>query len=209
MALNPWLEISVNDYINHMSSPEVRQYQMIKECFKTALYRYNPQTIFVPGCTVGNGFEHIDWQKIKKVVALDINNEYLNVLRSSYPEKEKLQIVNDDLLNFTADGSNFDLIFAALLFEYINVQSSLKKIKELMHKTSTLFSILQLPSKVHSKVTRTKYKSLEKLNSLMHLVDVNEFHQEIIRTGLYIKRSEQKTLKSGKSFSLIEAGLAT
>jgi len=31
MRINSWLEISYNDYVNHMSSPEVGQYKMINQ----------------------------------------------------------------------------------------------------------------------------------------------------------------------------------
>jgi SAM-dependent methyltransferase len=205
MAKNPWLEISVSDYVNHMSSPEVKQYQLINRCFKSVLTRHKPKRIFVPGCTIGNGFEHISWEKVESVVALDINCEYLNILKDKFKEKEKLKIINEDITTFDSKGRKFDLIFAALLFEYVDLTPALEKIKGLMDSTSVLFSMIQLPGK--DKVTRTKYKSLEKLSPVMHLITGDEFQNELKRNGFIIKLSEQKVLKRGKSFLLTEAGI--
>jgi len=205
MVKNPWLEISISDYVNHMRSPEVMQYQLINECFKYEYNKFNPKRIFVPGCTIGNGFEYINWESVESITALDINCEYLSILKDKFKKNKKLEIINDDLLIFKPGIRKFDLIFAALIFEYVDLISALKKMKKMMHTSSILFSMTQLPGKI--KVTKTKYKALEKLSPVMHLITEIEFQHSLKEQGFYIKKRELKILKSGKSFLLTEAAL--
>ncbi len=206
---NPWLNISISDYVNHMSSPEVRQYQLINECFKSLLLKYDPKRIFVPGCTIGNGFEYINWEQIEKVTALDINPDFLTVLKDKFPGMKKLEIINEDFQHFEPDVRNYDLIFVALLFEYVDFKPALNKLKKMMNKASIFFSLTQLPGENQSKVSRTEYKSLEKLNPHIILHSPIEIENTIINAGFQIKFSEQKTLPNGKSFLLTESYINT
>jgi len=204
MKSNPWLEIDISDYINHMSSPEVGQYQLINESFRTTLQKHKPERIFVPGCTIGNGFEYIDWQNVKKVTALDINPDFLNRLQLRFPNEKKLEIISIDFSSFICDERRYDLIFSALFFEYIDVQSTLIKFRKMMSRDSVLFSIIQLPDINQSKVSESKYKSLEKLSPYISLTSPEEFIGEIDRAGLKIKLSSKRTLTNGKTFLLTE-----
>ena len=207
MESNPWLDIDISDYVNHMSSSEVGQYALINECFRHLIQKYNSEFIFVPGCTIGNGFEHIDWNKIEKITALDINPEFLNILGNRFPGERKLEIVNTDFLNYNSNKNKYDLIFVALLFEYVSLSSALTKIKNMMKESSILFSIIQLPDENQSKVSKSKYKSLEKLGPYISLITVDEFEKELNESGFCIKWSEQRKLVNGKSFLLAEVVL--
>lgn len=177
---------------------------MINECFRTILNKYNPARIFVPGCTIGNGFEHINWKQVENVTALDINAEYLCMLRSNFQEK-KLEIINEDLLKYNPVGKKYDLIFAALVFEYIDLSKSLTGLKNMMNKSSVLVSIIQLPHRYQNKVTLTKYKSLEKLNPIMNLLNAEKFKAALNESGLHIISEKEINLETGKSFLLFES----
>jgi hypothetical protein len=188
-----------------MSSPEVMQYQLINECFRDVLNKYEPKKIFVPGCTIGNGFENIKWEHIDSITALDINPEYIIALRNRYPDEKKLILVNEDFNKYNPGKNKFDLIIAALFFEYVELSESLLKLKSMMIKTSILFSMIQLPDEKQNKVTMTQYKSLEKLSQIMNLNSAEKFKKEQDKCGLYIISEIQKTLESGKSFLLTES----
>lgn len=205
--MNPWLEIDISDYVNHMSSPDVGQYQLINQCFELMLSKYNPSRIFVPGCTIGNGFEYIEWNNIEKVTALDINPAFLKILRNKFPVENKLEIINGDFEDFETGGRLYNLIFAALFFEYVDLKHSLLKLRKMMDNSSVLFSIIQLPDHDQTKVSKTEYKSLEKLESHITLVSADEFEKEIKNAGLIDKFKEQKTLINGKSFILSESAI--
>ncbi len=121
--MNPWLEINISDYVNHMSRPEVGQYQMINVCFRSLIQKYDPEKIFVPGCTIGNGFEYIEWDQVQKVTALDINPAFLEILRNKFAGEGKLETISEDFQTFRTKGRKYDLIFAALFFEYVELRS--------------------------------------------------------------------------------------
>ena len=205
--MNPWLEIDIADYVNHMSSPEVGQYQLIKECFKSLLDKYDPKRIFAPGCTIGNGFEYINWDKVEKVTALDINPHFLKILKDKFPRENKLEIISEYFQGFGTNDRKFDLIFAALFFEYVDLRTTLEKLREMMVNSSVLFSMIQLPGEGQEKVSNTRYKSLEKLSLYMTLISTEEFEKELNKTGLIIHSREKRTLNNGKSFYLTESVL--
>lgn len=205
--MNPWLEIDISDYVDHMSSPEVGQYQLINECFRSLLLKYTPGKIFVPGCTIGNGFEYIDWNKLETITALDINPDFLKMLQNKFPGEKKLEIINEDFESFSIKERKYDLIFAALFFEYVDLRSALLKIKEMMGSASVLFSLIQLPGEDQTKVSKTKYKSLEKLGPYISLTTAERFERELNNAGFSVRSREQKTLNNGKSFALLESVL--
>lgn len=188
-----------------MSHPEVGQYEMINKSFNLVLQKYKPGYIFVPGCTIGNGFEHIEWDQVNKVTAIDINPEFLKILRGRFPGENKLEIINKDFQDFETDNRQYDLIFCALFFEYVALDTALAKFKSMMDRNSVLFSIIQLPVENQGKVSDTEYKSLEKLIPLINLTSGDEFEREINKSGLSIRFSEQKILKNGKSFLITES----
>ena len=202
---NPWLDVDLTDYVNHMSSPEVGQYQMINESFKTVLEKFTPHNIFVPGCTIGNGFEYINWKRVEKVTAIDVNPHFLKVLRERFPDKAKLELIAGDFNLLAFKNRRYDLIFSALFFEYVEIKSTLHKFREMMNDTSILFSIIQLPDPDQSKVSKSKYKSLEKLAPHITLITTEEFTSEINQAGLKLINSTKITLANGKSFLLTES----
>ncbi|MFZ0727814.1 MAG: hypothetical protein WAM61_18680 [Desulfobacterales bacterium] len=61
-----------------MALPEVAQARALNELSASAINQYSPASLAVPGCTTGNGFEHIDISQTKRVVAIDINPDYLD-----------------------------------------------------------------------------------------------------------------------------------
>ncbi|OGU62582.1 MAG: hypothetical protein A2V66_06530 [Ignavibacteria bacterium RBG_13_36_8] len=198
---NPWLEIPASDYEAHMSSPQVGQLQMLNEIFKDTVNRLQPISLCVLGCTTGNGFEHIDWTKTKRLAAIDINQEYLNIAKERfYDDSVDIEFRCVDV-NSSAIGKNeFDLVHAALFFEYVDVESVLIKIFNALVKEGILSVVLQQPDEEHSAVTKTEFTSLEKLAPIMKLVEKEEFKKAAERTGLLEIESSNLELKSIKKF---------
>lgn len=60
-----------------MASPGVKQLQFLNRVFQELIQTHRPVAIAVPGCSTGNGFEHIDLQITRRVVGIDIHPEYL------------------------------------------------------------------------------------------------------------------------------------
>src|SRR5690554_803950 len=118
---NPWLQIPACDYEAHMALPEVAQAQALNQLMASVMKEYTPQSLAVIGCTTGNGFEHIDHTYTHRVVGIDINAAYLSVLKARFTDKiPHLELIEADI---TAPDFGFDpvaMVFAALVFEYVN-----------------------------------------------------------------------------------------
>lgn len=74
---NPWENINLNDYENHMSLDSVYQLQVLNEMMREQFATYDMESIMLLGVAGGNGLEHIDTNRIKKVYGVDVNQNFL------------------------------------------------------------------------------------------------------------------------------------
>ncbi len=184
-----------------MALPEVFQAQVLSKLFASALAEYIPESLAVFGCTTGNGFEHIDISQTKRIVGLDINPEYLEILKNRFESKIPcLQTIEAD---FTISGFQIEpvsMVFAGLLFEYVSIRTALASIERCMLPRAMLVVVFQLPSTESAPVTPTQYKSLELLTPLMRLVSLEEFSNACMSIGIHEVKKETVPLKKGKAF---------
>ena len=82
---NAWLDVPADDYIGHMSSPEVDQLSVLSRLFREALERFLPADVLLLGCATGNGLDRVDRSVTRRVTAVDINPEYLTRLQEQFP----------------------------------------------------------------------------------------------------------------------------
>jgi len=198
-SVNPWLTIPAADYEGHMGSPEVGQLAFLSEVFRDALNAYQPRCLLVVGCATGNGFEHIDRDRCEGVVAVDINPEYLSVLKTRFPDAA-IQTRCEDVATCEFDTASFDLIHCALIFEYVDPSSVVGKLARWLRPGGVLVVVLQLPHDNAAAVSATPYSSLRRLEPIMRLVDPGEFAALARDAGLTQLRSDVRTLDSGKRF---------
>jgi len=198
---NPWLQIPAYDYEAHMALPEVAQSQALSKLMALALAEYTPTSLAVIGCTTGNGFEHIDTMYTQRVVGVDINPTYLGILKSRFAG----MISNLELFEADVTAQDFlinpvAMVFAGLVFEYVDVSSALRNIARCLAPGAILIAVLQLPSTESSPVTATRYKSLELLEPIMNLVSPSRFSDICGRVGIQQIKTDTVPLKKGKSF---------
>lgn len=198
---NPWLRIPATDYEAHMALPEVAQAQALSKLMASALKEYTPASLAVIGCTTGNGFEHVDPTHTRRVVGVDINAAYLAVLKTRFAGKVPcLELIEADI---TGPDFGFDpvaMVFAALVFEYVDVARALRSIARCLAPGAILVAVLQLPSPESAPVTATRYKSLELLAPIMNLVSPPEFSHMCNSLGLQQIKTDSIPLKKGKAF---------
>lgn len=198
---NPWLNIPASDYEGHMGLPEVNQLSFLGDVFKESLAKYDNSSIAYLGCATGNGLEYISNKKTHKLIAIDINPEYLEVLRNRYQSKIlNLETIEADLNGFQDRSQQYSLIFAGLLFEYLPPIPLLKKISTWLEREGVLVVVLQLQDKHLKKVSETPYSSLKQLDPIMHLVSDHDFKLMAEKSGLKELEGKKVTLESGKIF---------
>ena len=120
---NPWESISLEVYEEHMSLENVRQLQTLNSVMKAQLGDYDADTAMILGVAGGNGLEHVDCKKYRKVYGVDINGEYLSEVSKRYPQLSGvLECVQLDLIKDSSRLPASKLIIADLLVEYIGLE---------------------------------------------------------------------------------------
>ena len=129
---NPWEKISLSDYENHMKLDSVMQLQTMNQMMKRQ-FGYPVSSVMILGIAGGNGLQHIDANKFKKVYGIDINEEYLNAVRKRYSDiSDILECIQLDLTTETDKLPKAELLIANLLIEYIGYdcfQKAVERVK--------------------------------------------------------------------------------
>jgi SAM-dependent methyltransferase len=198
---NLWLKIPALDYEAHMGNPSVDQLSFLSTTFKEALEQHDCATVALLGCTTGNGLEYINKDAVRRVTVLDFNPEYLEILRQRYEGSiPGLEIIEADLETYTIENQAYSLIFAGLIFEYLEPGILLPKIASWLRSGGVMVSVLQLPAKHLKKVSETSYESLKSLDSIMKLISPHDFRSMANEAGLQEREAKTVTLESGKPF---------
>jgi ubiquinone/menaquinone biosynthesis C-methylase UbiE len=198
-AHNPWLDIPATDYEGHMASPPVGQLQLLNQLFARTLAETRPAALAILGCTTGNGFEHLDFSVTRHVLAVDINPDYLRIARARFAS-ERLQFKCADLNAGPFDDRRYDLVHAALVFEYVQPEIVLAHIVRALKPGGLVSVVLQLPNPGLPSVSRTAYTSLEKLSPIFQHYPRVQFSGLARAAGLQETAGETITLPSGKEF---------
>jgi SAM-dependent methyltransferase len=198
---NPWLAIPWQDYEGHMSHPAVKQSQFLSEVFGDAIHKYEPESLVALGCATGNGFEHIDPNVSKRVVAVDINHKYLDILKDRFQSLiPGLECICDDVVTCELEAKGYDLVHCALIFEYLEPRSLINKIKRWLRQGGVLVVVLQLPSLNSRRVTKTQFKSLQRLETIMRLIEPEHLRRLLDAVGFVESQAYTETLESMKEF---------
>lgn len=202
---SPWLSIPAADYEGHMASPEVGQLQFLGEVFREALLTCRPRTVAVLGCATGNGFKHFAAAGVGRVVAVDVNPAYLEVIRARHAGSlPGLELLCADIAACDLEPDAFDLVSCALLLEYVEPAAVVARVSRWLAPTGVLSTVLQLPSPGHGTVSETPFASLKRLERVMRLVDPQHLTALAQGFGLSLSASRIATLDSGKRFFVAE-----
>ena len=129
---NPWEEISLSDYENHMSLESVNQLQTMNFIMKKQFSDYPVKTAMVLGIAGGNGLEHVRSGKFEKVYGIDINEGYLKTVEERYKDLAGiLECCCIDLITEPEKLPSSELVIANLLIEYIGYEAFQKAIEKI------------------------------------------------------------------------------
>ena len=132
---NPWEEIPLTDYENHMKLESVMQLQAMNEMMKGQFDTYPISSVAIFGIAGGNGLEHIQKGRFEKVYGIDINSSYLQEVIKRYPKLDGLlECLCINLINETDKLPKADMIIANLLIEYIGYECFQKAVRQVNPK---------------------------------------------------------------------------
>ena len=121
---NPWEEIILDDYENHMRLDSVMQLQAMNQMMKNQLEDYPVSSAMILGVAGGNGLEYVQKDKYEKVYGVDINSAYLQESVRRYPDLTGvLECLRIDLMSKSEMLPEAELLIANLLIEYIGYES--------------------------------------------------------------------------------------
>ena len=172
---NPWEEISLEDYENHMSLDSVRQLQTMNSIMKEQFGAYPVDSAMVLGIAGGNGLEHISREKYSTVYGVDINEGYLKKVAERYAELSGvLKCLRVDLLNEADRLPKAKLLTANLLIEYIGYPAFKKAV--LQTEAEYVSCVIQINTDEKNWVSDSPY---------LHAFDrLDEVHHQMEETAL-------------------------
>jgi SAM-dependent methyltransferase len=199
---NIWLNIELSDYENHMALPSISQSQYLSQYFSEVLKLYQPGTVAMLGCSGGNGLEKLAGNKINKIICVDINPDFLKEAENRYRNNFKdIEFVCQDIASQNFKISNVDLIYAGLVFEYVNIEPAIANISKFLNKKGILAVVLQQPNESIPEVSPSQYKSLEKLSQLFRFVSPIKFTGLCSIHNIKLISQKETQLQSGKKFT--------
>jgi trans-aconitate methyltransferase len=200
---SPWLGIPLAEYEAHMSLPAVGQAQMLAQQLAKLIAQHAPASVAVIGCAGGNGLEGLESTCVERIVAIDINPEYIAACRMRHAKRlAKLELHCADIESRRLQFAPVALIFAALIFEYADVAATLATLQRNLRPDGTLAALLQLAHTEQGAITPTVYRSLNALEGTFKLVAPSDLRAAASVAGFEIENSTRIDLPSGKQFLL-------
>lgn len=201
--INPWLTIPLEDYEGHMALPDVGQAKMLVNEFEELLKTYTPTSVALIGCAGGNGFEEAAKAGVTRLVGLDINPSYISDAEARHAGRMTgLELYCADIEGDVLELPPVDLVYGALVFEYVDVAKALKNLRGICLPGGLLATLLQLPKEGAASVSPSPFVTLKELGSIMRLVPPDDLRKVAEELGFSFLSQKLITLESGKQFSL-------
>lgn len=195
---NPWTVVPAPDYERHMGKDGADQLAPLSALFQEAYVATQPDRLLVLGCATGNGLEHVSPDVTKRIVGVDVNLQYLGIARQRFFHLgPRLELFCSEAEKFRSPPGSFDLVHAALLFEYLHPEVLVRRISEWLSDRGTCSVVLQLPGGASPQAPT---KTMQIIEKAMKLVPPDELTRLFEHYGLPRKRAKTVPLKHGKSF---------
>lgn len=198
---NPWEEIGLEDYENHMKLDSVKQLQTLNSIMKAQFDKYPVTTAMVLGVAGGNGLEHVDCGKYSTVYGVDINEKYLDAVAARFAgmmDSGVLKLLKMDLVSEPDKLPQAELLIANLLIEYIGYDAFAKAVSTV--KPRFVSCVIQINDDVGNWVSNSPYiHSFDKLNEVHHQMEEEELAEVMERVGYSLRFRLKECLPNGKA----------
>lgn len=195
---NPWEEIALPDYENHMRLDSVRQLQALNRLMQAQLAAYPAESVMILGIAGGNGLEHVGTAQ-KTVYAVDINEAYLRAAAERHPKMSgRLHCLRLDLITDAEKLPQTELLIADLLIEYIGYGAFQRAVQQTAPESVSC--VIQINADAGEWVSDSPYlHAFDGLDAVHHQIaeqPLNEVMREIGYTGVL---RDAEPLPNGKS----------
>ena len=181
--INPWLAVPATDYKIHMEHASVRQGEMIRKHLTDCLIRFDPKSLLYLGAGIGSGLESARASGLSDILAVDVNPEYLAILRENFG----FTALRTEQCSFPegfSDPGCFQLAYGALFFEYVELETTLATIGAHLTPEGHLVALLQQQSE-QGRMTGSGVTSLEAILPIMSLHTPGAFRDIADQAGVF------------------------
>ena len=194
---NPWEEIPLTDYENHMKLDSVMQLQAMNEMMKGQFDSYDVSSVAIFGIAGGNGLEHIEKDRFKRIYGIDINSSYLKAVAERYSQLDGLlECLCINLINETEKLPEADMVIANLLIEYIGYECFQKAVKRVNPKyVSCIIQINMEDNWVSDSPYLHVFDGLEQVH---HQMEERELEKAMLEIDYHAIRTLEHMLPNGK-----------
>ena len=195
---NPWEEISLDDYENHMSLDSVKQLQALNVLMKEQFDAYPVHTAMVLGVAGGNGIEHARPEKYRAVYCVDINEAYLQAVRERYAGQPAVQCLRADLAEEADRLPAAELVIANLLIEYIGYPAFTAVIRKV--GPEYVSCVIQINTDTKQWVSDSPYlHAFDRLDEVHHQMEEDALENAMKEIGYSLIHRSIETLPNGKA----------
>lgn len=201
---NPWEEIRLDDYENHMRLDSVRQLQTMNAIMKMQFEVYPVKTAMVLGVAGGNGLEHIRTDKYRIVYGVDVNEAYLSAVSERYAElSDVLTLLHLDLVQDSERLPQAELLIANLLIEYIGYEAFRKAV--LQSAPEYVSCVIQINMDENSWVSDSPYlHAFDGLDAIHHQMEEKALAEAMEEIGYVEILREAERLPNGKALVRVD-----
>lgn len=196
---NPWKEIDLADYENHMKLDNVMQLQTMNSMMKNQFGDYLVSTAMVLGIAGGNGLEHVSKDKFETVYGVDINEDYLRVVSERY--KDLADVLKCLCIDLTKDADKLphaELVIANLLIEYIGYEAFENAVANIGPKYVSC--VIQINTDEKQWVSDSPYlHAFDRLDEVHHQMEENALTDAMKEIGYSLILHVCETLPNGKA----------
>lgn len=200
---NPWEEIQLTDYESHMKLDSVMQLQALNEMMKGQFNSYPISSIMILGIAGGNGLEHIQKEKFKRVYGVDINSSYLQAVIQRYPDLNGLlECLCIDLIDETNKLPKADMIIANLVIEYIGHECFQKTVSKVNPKYVSC--IIQINTEGNWVSDSPYLHVFDGLEQVHHQLEAHALENTMLEIGYHAIKTLEHMLPNGKKLVQID-----
>ena len=201
---NPWEEIRLDDYENHMKLDSVMQLQTMNSIMKEQFEAYPASTAAVLGVAGGNGLEHVCRDKYKTVYGVDINEDYLKAVSERFRDMgDVIKCLKIDLINEADRLPCADLVIANLLIEYIGYDAFRNAVQKIA--PSYVSCVIQINTDEKQWVSDSPYlHAFDRLDEVHHQMDGNELSSVLSGIGYTLIFHSSEKLPNGKALERLD-----
>lgn len=196
---NPWEDIKLDVYEEHMSLDSVRQLQSMNSIMKEQFEAFPASTLMILGVAGGNGLEHIRDGRFLTVYGIDINEEYLRAVSRRYPQLSGvLRCVRLDIAEECDKLPQAELVIANLLIEYIGYTAFQRAVRHVDPKYVSC--VIQINTGKGAWVSDSPYiAAFDGLDAIHHQIEGPALEASMKEIGYSRIFSDSTALPNGKA----------